>query len=214
MSRGAFIVIEGIDGSGKSTLAARLVAYFDERKVDAVPYKFPDRSTPVGQLLDTYLTGKDGEAVGWSADRHAVHLLFAANRRERSQDILASLHHGITVICDRYVHSGLAYSLANGLDEAWCLPVDNGLPAPDLVLYLSADVGAAAKRAGFGAERYENKKFQGQVKMQYARLFDESAGWIVLDANQPADILFEDAVNVAAACVCRVRVQNPPIGRI
>jgi len=45
------------------------------------------------------------------------------------------------MVCDRYAYSGVAYSVAKGLDFDWCLGVDRGLVQPDLVLYLdfSAD---------------------------------------------------------------------------
>ena len=40
---------------------------------------------------------------------------------------------------------------------------DKRLPAPDAVLYLNLTVEAAAKRGGFGQERYEREDMQKQV---------------------------------------------------
>jgi len=36
------------------------------------------------------------------------------------------LEKGITIICDRYWYSGVAYSLAKGMDFEWCLSSDKG----------------------------------------------------------------------------------------
>lgn len=50
---------------------------------------------------------------------------------------------------------------------------ENGLPAPDRVLYLSLDVAAAAARGGFGVERYEKKEMQYEVTHSLQRLASE-----------------------------------------
>lgn len=49
------------------------------------------------------------------------------------------LEKGITIICDRYWYSGVAYSAAKGLDLDWCINSDKGLIEPDLIIYLKAD---------------------------------------------------------------------------
>ena len=77
--RGAFIVLEGTDRSGKSTQCARLVTALNAAGVPAELWRFPDRTTSVGQMLDAYLRGTpEGDA-----DDAAVHLLFSANRWEK-----------------------------------------------------------------------------------------------------------------------------------
>lgn len=50
-----------------------------------------------------------------------------------------------------------------GMDISWCKAPDVGLPAPDLVIYLSISNDVAAARAGFGGERYEKTDFQDKV---------------------------------------------------
>lgn len=42
----------------------------------------------------------------------AIHLLFAANRWEMRDQILDDLEKGVTLVCDRYAYSGVAYSAA------------------------------------------------------------------------------------------------------
>ena len=42
----------------------------------------------------------------------AIHLIFAANRWEMRDQIIADLNSGVTLVCDRYAYSGVAYSAA------------------------------------------------------------------------------------------------------
>lgn len=80
----------------------------------------------------------------------------------------------MTVVCDRYAFSGVAFSAAKGLDRKWCMGPDIGLPAPDLVVYLDIDAREAAKRGGgtFGSEIYEKIAFQNVVKGEFEMLKD------------------------------------------
>lgn len=104
--RGALIVIEGLDRAGKSTQVNRI-----SQQIFAKTIKFPERSTPIGKMIDSYL-GKLSEM-----DDRSIHLLFSANRWEKVEDILTSLNNGQHVICDRYAFSGIAYSCAKVRDS-------------------------------------------------------------------------------------------------
>ena len=102
--RGAFILFEGVDRCGKTTQSRRLVDHLtgkgvrpvtiqqgvpttlfegtpDQpscmRQVAAELWRFPDRCTPIGRMIDSYLTGKS------ETDDAAMHLLFSANRWEK-----------------------------------------------------------------------------------------------------------------------------------
>ena len=77
MSRGAFILFEGVDRCGKTTQARRLVERLNASGRAAVFMNFPDRTTAVGKQLNAYLTSAE------ELDDHAVHLLFSANRWEK-----------------------------------------------------------------------------------------------------------------------------------
>ena len=68
----------------------------------------------------------------------AVHLLFSMNRWENKSQLMEILRSGTDIVCDRYAYSGVAYSVAKGLDFEWCLGADRGLILPDLVIYFDA----------------------------------------------------------------------------
>lgn len=98
-TRGLFIVVEGLDRAGKTTqveqLRRRLAANRSstavaqasatttpdgqsqgQDQIDVHVAKFPDRSTPTGQVLDAYLKSSA------QLDDRAAHLIFSANRWE------------------------------------------------------------------------------------------------------------------------------------
>ena len=112
MSRGCFILIEGLDRCGKTTQNKKLLEYLVARGSSAHQLGFPDRQTPTGKLIDAHLT-KQARVL----DLAALNLLFSSNRWEKKAFIEETLKAGTHIVCDRYVYSGLAYSIANGLDK-------------------------------------------------------------------------------------------------
>lgn len=93
---------------------------------------------------------------------------------------------------DRYAYSGIAYSLAKENPEItidWCKPMDRGLPAPDLVIFLNISVEEAKKRAEYGKERYEKEEFQRKVAQNFQLL--RESNWFVLDATLSPETLHQ-----------------------
>ncbi|KAG5989585.1 hypothetical protein E4U54_004298 [Claviceps lovelessii] len=159
--RGALIVLEGLDRSGKTTQAMLLEQRFVEAGLSAKRMRFPDRTTPIGQMIDGYLRSEV------PMEDHAIHLLFSANRWEAVQRIHSLLASGTTVICDRYYHSGIVYSAAKlnpSLSLSWARAPERGLPRPDMVLFLDLDEDTARARGGWGGEVYEKAEMQQRVR--------------------------------------------------
>ncbi|KAL3363765.1 hypothetical protein AABB24_012810 [Solanum stoloniferum] len=174
-SRGALIVLEGLDRCGKTSQSGKLYKYLDEQGHSVESWRFPDRNTGVGQMISSYLANKS------QLDDHAIHLLFSANRWEKRSLMEEKLKSGTTLIVDRYSYSGVAFSSAKGLDIEWCKAPEIGLLAPDLVVYLDISPEKAAERGGYGDERYEQLEFQKKVAGSYLSLRDSS--WKVIDAT-------------------------------
>ncbi|KAK4226692.1 thymidylate kinase-domain-containing protein [Podospora fimiseda] len=159
--RGALIVLEGLDRSGKTTQADLLVSRLQSQGRSVKALRFPDRTTPTGHLIDSYLSQSS------SLPDHAIHLLFSANRWELAPQISSLLASGTTVVLDRYYYSGVVYTAAKQnpfLSISWARAPEVGLPRPDLVLFLDLDEEQARKRGGFGEERYEKQDMQKRVR--------------------------------------------------
>lgn len=127
--RGAFIVFEGIDRAGKSTQCVRLIETLGKSN-QVIHMRFPERelASLTGPTIDQYLRGN--KAVN---DPHAIHLLFSTNRWELTDFLESFLVKGVSVICDRYAHSGAAYSMAKVL----CPLMPLFLPPPSLCPHLT-----------------------------------------------------------------------------
>lgn len=97
MARGKLIVFEGLDRAGKTTQCQMLVDALKEEGQDVQFMRFPgmhferktrvlimrvwtykgaDRTTPIGQMINSYLSGESEQ------EDHVIHLLFSANRWE------------------------------------------------------------------------------------------------------------------------------------
>ncbi|KAI5124216.1 hypothetical protein M0805_005066 [Coniferiporia weirii] len=189
--RGVFIVIEGLDRSGKSTQAAALLARLEHANIPAKLMKFPDRTTPIGKMIDAYLRSES------DVDDRAIHLLFSANRWELATGIERTLAGGTTIICDRYAFSGVAFSVSKGLPLEWCRAPDAALPAPDLTLFLDISPEKAKQRGGYGEERYEKEEMQRRVREVFTGIAAETQErdprtWVTIDAGKALEVVGED----------------------
>lgn len=173
--RGKLILIEGLDRSGKSTQAGILTDRLAQHHKSQL-LKFPDRSTPIGKIINQYLTDATFELTDQSA-----HLLFSANRWELYNEMVSLLNDGVFIVLDRYIYSGIAYSLAKQQNAGsspemasvdWLYSPDKGLPKPDVTLFLTLDMDELSVRKGWGEERYEKQEFQKAVKTCFMSILD------------------------------------------
>ena len=96
-SRGALIVLEGLDRSGKTSQSSRLLSYLEGLGHSTELWRFPDRSTSVGQMISAYLSNKS------HLDDRTIHLLFSANRWEKRYVLLSWI---------AYIYENLSWPLA------------------------------------------------------------------------------------------------------
>lgn len=221
ISRGAFLLLEGVDRCGKTTQCAMLLKHLLSLSVAAVALRFPDRTTSVGKLIDGYLRSSSD-----LSDR-AVHLLFSANRWESAPTLAQTLANGQTVVCDRYAYSGVAFSSAKqkqdrtdgfcggeDLSIDWCKAPDVGLPAPDAVIFLNLDQDQAELRGGYGGERYEKRDLQVRVRQRFAELqkIDEKHGripWYIVDASKSIDDVHVEIKKITKQTIEQVASGKP-----
>lgn len=185
IKRGAFIVFEGCDRSGKTTQCKKLVERLKLQNRNVKFMNFPNRSTQSGKIIDGYLRNTE------NLTDEGIHLLFSVNRWEAKNEMERALKSGTTLIVDRYSFSGVAFSAAKGLNFDWCKSPENGLPKPDLVVYLTMSSEAMARRGGFGAERYETSEIQQNVKKMFELMIEEPL-WRVVNADKSEEALCDE----------------------
>lgn len=187
VKRGALIVLEGCDRAGKSTQCRLLAEAMDKAGTNTIQMRFPDRTTPIGKMIDSYLTS------GCEMDDKAIHLLFSANRWEAVSRMTELLNSGTNLVVDRYAYSGVAFTASKGISQRWCKSPDVGLPTPDAVIFLDIPLKEAQGRGGFGEERYEKGEIQKKVRHEFELLREPS--WAMVDACRSIDQVHADILS-------------------
>lgn len=177
--QGRFIVLEGVDGAGTTTQASMLAEALRAKSFPVLLTCEPS-SGPVGALLRQALSGRL-VSMGFGGSR-ALHwqtmaLLFAADRVDHLENqIVPNLRDGITVVCDRYDYSSVAYqSLTSGLgDEVvpWIREVNRHALRPDLTIVLntSFEVAQARRDIRGNIEIFDEDDLQKHLGEFYAGL--------------------------------------------
>jgi dTMP kinase len=105
-----FVSFEGLDGSGKTTQAELLRSKLEADGQEVVATREPGGTELGEQIRNLVLHG--GDVTPW-----AEALLYAAARAQHVEEVIRpALDRGVTVLCDRYVDSSVAYQgVARGL---------------------------------------------------------------------------------------------------
>lgn len=197
---GLIIVLEGLDKSGKTTQAKMLFDYLLNKKPGKVVLiSFPDYSTQIGKLVRDFLDGK----TKFSSE--TLHMLLAANRREKRELIQHYLENGNTILMNRYYHSNLAYGIANGISKEWLLNLEDGMPKEDMTLLLDVEPEITQSRVvnnNFDADIFEkDKEFLNRVRTNYLNLAKEY-GWSVIKSDQNRKVVFDSVLAVLGEKPC------------
>ena len=169
MSKGRFIVFEGIDGTGKSTVARLVSEKLRESGKDCVLTMEPS---------DSWIGDAVRRANENGTDDLAEALLFMADRAEHTKQIEAMLNEGTWVVCDRYYASTLAYqtaTLGNRLEEPmqWLWNINQRIiRIPDVTYYFVLEVEKALDRMSDrpGRSKFEKLDFLRQVDANYRKV--------------------------------------------
>jgi dTMP kinase len=185
------IVFEGVDGVGKTSHSKRLAERMGARWAC-----FPDRSTPIGKLIDGYLRGewrvRGSEPVGLSDPKQnaLVHQgLQLANRAEH----LTLLKSAATsdLVLDRYWQSGYAYGKADGLDGDYMMAIHKDLPPASINILLDAPAEVSVERQkarGSPPEHYDRLEKLNTIRHNFLHLWADCgaadhAHWPIIDSR-------------------------------
>lgn len=189
MTRGLFVVLEGIDACGKSTQARRVA------RARGARFVFEPGDTPLGAHLR-----------GWVLDAATAMtpvteaLLMLADRSHHVATVIEpALASGTSVVADRFYASTLAYQgYGRGVDlaeleAATALAI--GGCRPDLTILIDIDIATAhERRARDTQDRFESADatFHDRVREGYlAMAARDRARWFVVDGRAPAEDVAE-----------------------
>jgi len=209
---GRFIAFEGGEGAGKSTQITRLAARFRAAGEAVVVTREPGGTPGAEEIRALFVQGETGR---WTVETDVL-LVTAARADHVARLIRPALEAGQTVLCDRFIHSTLAYQ---GHGKGVSLETLKQLHAfatgdlwPDLVLWLDAPVELGLSRSTKRAARQEAETPQEQrfealgiayhekVRAGFATLSAEDPRMVRIDATAPLD-----CVEAAIAAVVPLR---------
>jgi len=199
--RGKFIVIEGLDGSGKGTQIERLSAALSERGIPVHTTAEPTDGH-IGEQIRKMLKNSENiniylQAALFFADRidHITHA---------EHGIRAYLDRGITVICDRFYYSTLAYQ---GINEnmKWLMDMVLDAPVmitPDLCIFYDASVEACMERIKQRREKlelFEDAATLQKVQYNFHAVLDvlkEREEIKIINANRDVDAIANETLDI------------------
>jgi len=190
---GTFVAFEGGDGAGKSTQIRLLADALTASGRDVVVSREPG-GTPVGASIRSVVL--HGEHV----DARAEALLFAADRAHHVATVIRpALQRGVTVLCDRFMDSSIAYQgVARALDRDQIRDLSlwaTGGLLPDLTVLLDVDPARGRSRRGQVHDRVESEgdSFHAAVRQGFLELARQAPQrYLVLDAARSQDGLHAD----------------------
>ncbi len=194
MSKGRFIVFEGIDGCGKGTQLELAHSYLwnRDKKTMILSTREPTKDSP--QIREKMRKEKNAHENGeWYVER------FIKDRINHCRNYISpALEKGIHVLCDRYKHSTLTYQHAQGIDFQKLIDMHNheDILIPDLTLIYDCPARIAfERRKNAGATDVFDKDifFQERLRKEYLRLPQKLPGEriIVIDASRDIEKVFE-----------------------
>jgi len=178
MSKGRFIVLEGIDGAGTTTQCGLLAKRLRKDGVSVRTTREPSDGpvgTTIRQILAGRIVGAGGRAPGWAT----MALLFAADRMDHVEaEIEPFVAQGGVIISDRYDASSLAYqSVSSGKGGEstveWIRTLNKQARRPDITIVLDvpAEVAVTRREArGDAAQLYEQNELQRALCVFYKDL--------------------------------------------
>lgn len=192
---GKFIVFEGLDGSGQSTQAQKLVDFLNrpeqKLKFGCAGAHLTKEPTPnlIGGLIRSQLNGD------WKSSQECLQLLFTADRAHHlEKEIIPFLERGITVVCDRYFFSTVAFGSIAIKDEKWLLDLNKNFLLPDYLFLLKVSPKICVSRihgTRYSVELFEKENILAQVWKEYDKLSRKFDNVYVINGEKSLEEVFE-----------------------
>lgn len=197
MGKGMFITFEGGDGAGKSTVINKVYEELVKKNLSCMITREPGGIDIAEQIREVILNVKNTKM-----DARTEALLYAAARRQHlAEKVIPALEEGKIVLCDRFLHSSLAYqgyARGLGIEEVYEInkfAIDSYMP--DLVILFDIEPKLGLERINKNKGREinrldkENMGFHDKVREGYSILMEKYNHNIVkVDASGSVDEVY------------------------
>lgn len=200
MKKGYFVTFEGPEGSGKTTVVNKL---YDELKKEG--YEVILTREPGGIEISEQIRKVILDVNNTKMDSKTEALLYAAARRQHLvEKVIPAIEEGKIIICDRFVHSSLAYQGVGrgiGVDEVMEInkfAIDSYMP--DLTLYFDLDPEVGLERINKNKDREVNRldkeslDFHYKIRNAYLNFEKDDQNMVKIDASKSVEEVFENVL--------------------
>jgi len=195
MSKGIFIVLDGLDGSGKSEMAKLLGSYIslNDKNCDILVTREPTDGK-YGKEIRGILANETDPKINC----HKLLDLFIKDREDHlKKEIIPFLNKMDSekniAICDRYYYSTIAFQATQGLDVKMLIEMNKGFLKPDLVLILDIKPKIALERIKKRKkEKFEQLEFMKKLRRRFLempKLLNDNIK--IIDASKSKEDVFE-----------------------
>lgn len=201
MSKGKFIVIEGMEGAGKSSAIAVVESILQKHNINFINTREPG-GTPLAESLRNIVKSSDlNETL---TEETELFLMYASRSQLLTNKIIPAITQGVWVLADRHNMSSLAYQ---GGGRQFCEMTMKTISditlkgfKPDITLYLDVEpkIGLARAKARGQLDRIELEKidFFQRVHNQYKKIADSDNSVITINAANNITEVHSDISNV------------------
>lgn len=199
-----FLAFEGLDGSGKSSLMKQLEELLLQKKIALIKTREPG-GTAVGDQLRLMILTKNDDAQ-FSPTARTELLLYEASRAQHVDLVIRpALAQKKWVLCDRFSASSIAFQ-AGGRQISvenvrWlnAFAVDGVEPDLNILLDLTVEESKKRRESRHGQGGETEDRIESEAEIFHQRVRDaflaesrrEPAKWLVLDASQTPEKLFQ-----------------------
>lgn len=202
MALGKFITFEGGEGSGKSTQLKLLQQALESANIDNVFTREPGGTKGAEEIRNLLVTG---DVNRWDAVTETL-LHFAARRDHVVKLIQPAIESGTWVVCDRFIHSTLAYQgYGHELGEEYIKILHNliiGRIYPCLTFILDINPEDGIKRA---MSRSDNENRYEKMDINYHHTLrngfldiakQDKVRCVVIDATKKIDEVHSQVIDI------------------
>ena len=196
MSKGIFIVLDGMDGSGKSEMVKLLGRYIssNDKNCNVLATREPSEGVYGKEIRDILAQEEDPKING----KRLLELFIKDREDHLKKEVVPFLNKTDKVknivICDRYYYSTIAFQATQGLDIKMLIEVNKGFLKPDLALILNIKPEIALERIKTRKkEKFEKLEFMKKLRKRFLempKLLNDNIK--VIDASKSKEEVFED----------------------
>lgn len=193
----AFITFEGPDGSGKSTICNLVYDELIKNNIKTIRTREPG-GTRISEKIRDIILDKDLKEM----DMRTEALLYSASRAQHTYEkIIPALEEGVTVLCERYVLSSLAYqghARGQKLEDIRAInDFATGGKKPDIVFIFRTNNSTLTRKdqACYDRLECEGDDFHKKVRDYYNNL-EKEENYYFIDVNQTIEEVFGDCMKI------------------